>query len=255
MAGIGSDFTRRLLADAGISAGMRVLDVGCGSGDVALMAAALVWPGGSVVGIDFDAGPLGLARDRALERKLANVTFAQGNITGLSPELGLFDAVVGRRVLMYQPDRVEAVRALAQLLRPGGLMAFQEHDTTMVPASLTRIPLHSQVQGWLRQTLEREGADLHMGFNLHGVLTEAGLVVEEVRAEAIVQTPTAPYPVGAIVRAILPRIVKCGVATEAEIDIESLDRRLNEERSRSGATYIGDMMFGAWARKRTDSPA
>ena len=249
MAGIGSDFTRRLLVDAGIAAGMRVLDVGCGSGDVALFCRELVGKAGSVAGIDRDAAPLALARNRASELRLANVVFSQSDIENLSPEAGLFDAVVGRRVLMYQRDSVEAIRRLARVLRPGGLMVFQEHDTTMVPASLLPMPLHQRVQGWMRQTLEREGADLHMGFNLHRVLTEGGLTVDAVRAEAIVQTPGAPYPVATIIRAMLPRIVKHGVASEEEIGIETLDQRLDQERASVNTTYIGDMMFGAWAGK------
>lgn len=249
MAGIGSDFTRRLLIDAGISAGMRVLDVGCGSGDVALLCSELVGETGSVVGIDRDPAPLALARSRANERSAANVAFRQSDIDDLSAETGVFDAVVGRRVLMYQRDSVDAIAKLARVLRPGGLMVFQEHDTTMVPASLLPMPLHHRVQGWMRKTIEREGADLHMGFNLHRVLTQAGLTVDEVRAEAIVQTPGAAYPAGTIIRAMLPRIVKHGVATEEEVDIETLDRRLDEERAAVPATYIGDMMFGAWARK------
>jgi ubiquinone/menaquinone biosynthesis C-methylase UbiE len=249
MAGIGSHFTRRLLADAGISSGMRILDVGCGSGDVALMAAGFVGPGGSVLGIDRETGPLGLAQDRADELQLTNVTFMRGDMARPPSDLGPFDAIVGRRVLMYQPDAIEALRALARVLRPGGMIVLHEHDTTMVPASLAPMPLHHKVQGWMRQTIEREGADIHMGFNLHRVLTQAGLTVEEVRAEAIVQTSTSPYPVGAIIRAMLPRIVKQGVSTEEEIDIETLDQRLEDERMRTDATYIGDMMFGAWARK------
>ena len=44
--------TRMILAEAGIRPGMRVLDLGCGAGDVALLAAGLAGPGGSVVGVD-----------------------------------------------------------------------------------------------------------------------------------------------------------------------------------------------------------
>lgn len=249
MAGTGDDFTHRLLVDAGVGAGMRVLDVGCGSGDVALLAGGLVGGRGAVVGVDREEGPLAAGRSRARERGLPNVAFARGDIEALPADLGVFDAVVGRRVLMYQPDVVRAVRKLAGSLRPGGLAVFQEHDTTMVPASLAPMPLHRRAQGWIQRTIEREGADIHMGLNLHGALTRAGLSVERVRAEAIVQTPEAPYAVGAIVRAILPRIAARGVATADEVGIDTLQRRLDEERAGTDATYVGDMVFGAWARK------
>jgi hypothetical protein len=119
----------------------------------------------------------------------------------------------------------------------------------MVPASLTPLPLHERVHGWMWQTVEREGANIHMGFDLASVLEQAGLVVEHVRAEAIVQTPKTDYSVGTIVRAMLPRIVQHGVASEEEIDVDTLDQRLIEERRRANATYIGDMAFCAWARK------
>ncbi|PDT80237.1 methyltransferase domain-containing protein [Sinorhizobium sp. BJ1] len=249
MANVGSDFTRRLLIDAGIQTRMRVLDIGCGSGDVTFLASELVGRGGYVLGVDREAAPLVAAEKLARERGHVNVEFAQGSFENVPPDLEPFDAVVGRRVLMYQSDTVRAVREIVRYLRPGGIVLFQEHDTTMVPVSLKPMPLHEQVQRWIKQTIEREGADIHMGFNLHNVLTQAGLAVEHVRAEAIVQTPENPHAVGAIIRAMLPRLVEHGVATEDEIEIETLQHRLDEERLSTNTTYIGDMMFGAWARK------
>ena len=85
------------------------------------------------------------------------------------------------------------------------------------------------------------------GFDLYAALTEAGLTVEQVRAEAVVQTPGDRYELGGIIRAVLPRIVRHGIASEAAMDIDTLDRRLDEERTATRATYVGDMMFGAWA--------
>lgn len=249
MADIINAMTERLLADAGISAGMRVLDVGCARGDLTFMVARLVGEQGQVLGLDRDARPLAVARERARDLGLLKITFAEGDLGAVAPEHGLFDAVVGRRVLMYQPDAVSAVRGLARAVRPGGLILFQEHDVTMVPASLTRLPLHEQVHGWMWRTVEREGGNLHMGFDLPSVLERAGLVVEHVRAEAVVQTPKAHRAVGEILRAMLPRIVQHGVAAEQEIDADTIDQRLVEERAKASATFIGDMVFGAWARK------
>ncbi len=246
-----AEMTERLLVDAGIGAGMRVLDIGCGRGDVSLLVARLVGPQGAVLGVDREAGALEMARVRAREAGAGNVTFTQADVGALGPEHGVFDAAVGRRVLMYLPDPVEALRGIVRLLRPGARVVFQEADATMVPASRVPLPLNARANRWMWQTVEREGGNPHMGFDLAPALEKAGLVVEEVRAEAIVQTPKSRHPVGMIIRAMMPRILAHGVATEAEIDVDTLDQRLAEECERSNATYVGDMAFGAWARVPT----
>jgi len=109
--------------------------------------------------------------------------------------------------------------------------------------------LHKRAQLWIQEMIAREGADLHIGFNLHRIFTQAGLTVESVRAECLVQTPDTPYSLGAIVRACLPRIIALGVASAKKVDIETLQERLDQERSASSGVYVGDVMFGSWARK------
>ena len=71
-------YTRRLLEDAGIAAGMRVLDVGSGAGDVSLILADMVGASGTVMGIDINAELLETARARADAAGLRNVTFTVG---------------------------------------------------------------------------------------------------------------------------------------------------------------------------------
>ncbi len=66
--------TCRLLEAAGTKLGMRVLDVGCGAGDVALLARDMVGPQGSVVGIDQDLNILAVARDRARAEGKPDIT-------------------------------------------------------------------------------------------------------------------------------------------------------------------------------------
>jgi SAM-dependent methyltransferase len=253
--------TTRLLADAGLQPGMRVLDVGCGRGDVAALAAQLVGPTGQVIGIDRDRDVLQLAHQRVRDAGVSNVTFAPLDLAeaaqssfadSTDTELftaGSFDAVIGRRVLMYVREPLPVLRALVQLLRPGGLMVFQEHDGTVVPASLVELPLHRRVHGWIWETVKREGADVHMGFHLPPLLEQAGLVVEHVRAEAVIQTREIAHGIEPIVRAMLPRMLQHGVATEAEIALESLAQRLDAERRQASATQLWDLVFGVWARK------
>ena len=117
--------TDRLFREAGIGSGQRVLDVGSGVGDVALLAARLVGPSGAVVGVERDPKALAIAASRAADAGLANVSFIQAEIEGVSAEQ-LFDAVVGRFIVEYLPNAGEVVRSLAGLLRSGGVMAFQD---------------------------------------------------------------------------------------------------------------------------------
>lgn len=244
------DFTTRLLIDAGIGDGMRILDVGCGSGDVSVLLCDLVGLSGEIIGVDHESDAIALARHRTAGHAHPSLTFLKADIQELPDSVGTFDAIVGRRVLMYQKDAVATIRALSNCLRNGGVMIFQEHDTTMAPANVEPFPLHERAQLWIQEMIAREGADLHIGFNLHRIFTQAGLTVESVRAECLIQTPDAPYNLGHIVRACLPRIIALGVASADEIEIETLQERLDEERSASSGVYVGDVMFGSWARKR-----
>jgi len=136
--------TRQYLIEAGIEPGMRVLDVGSGAGDVAFLAAELVGPSGQVVGVDRSPDALALARSRAKEQSLANVTFLEGELSAMA--FGqLFDAAIGRYVLCFQPDPAASLREISRLVRPGGIVLFHEPDRKQIrsyPPSppMTRCP-------------------------------------------------------------------------------------------------------------------
>ena len=117
--------TRWLFQQAGLSAGMRVLDVGCGAGDGTFLAAEFVGPSGRVIGIDSSPRALDTARLRADRAGLGNVAFIEADLQDyVHPEP--FDALVGRAVLMYLPDPAAALRSLLRSVRGGGLVAFRE---------------------------------------------------------------------------------------------------------------------------------
>ncbi|WP_437585974.1 methyltransferase domain-containing protein [Sorangium sp. So ce1000] len=243
-----NDMTERFLRDAGIAPGMRVLDVGCGRGDVSLMVARIVGEEGYVLGIDRDPAPVALARQRAAALDLRRVAFEERDLGAPLPTAERFDAAVGRRVLMYQPDPVAAIRAVAGAVRAGGLILFQENDATMGQGSLAPLELHRRVHQWIWRTVEREGANIHMGFQMPTVFEEAGLTVQLVRAEAVVQTPKIHHHLALIVRAMLPRILRQGVASEEEIDVDTLEARLVAERTQAGTTFVGDLVFSVCGR-------
>src|SRR5713226_3421722 len=127
--------TERLFREAGIGPGQRVLDLGSGVGDVALLAARLAGPSGEVVGIERDAVSIARANARVAEAGLRNVSFTQADVSQI-PDSEPFDATVGRFILMWLPDPVAALRSLSRLVRPGGVFAFLEPSLAPVLARL-----------------------------------------------------------------------------------------------------------------------
>ena len=88
-------FTRQLFREAGLRSGMRVLDAGCGSGDVTLLAGEIVGPSGVVVGVDRAAAAIVRAKERAESQRMSNLQFVEGDPTVMKLNEG-FDAVVDR---------------------------------------------------------------------------------------------------------------------------------------------------------------
>ncbi|WP_368294566.1 class I SAM-dependent methyltransferase [Dehalobacter sp. TBBPA1] len=242
-----NDFTYRLLMDAGIKKGLRVLDVGCGSGEVTFLAAEIVGSTGEVIGFDSNETAIAAARDSAVKNQFANTKFIIAEIDKLPQDLGRFDAIVGRRVLMYQPDAVFSIKSLLPYLKTKGLVVFQESDSMGSFKDVDLMPLHTQVQTWIWNTVAKEGGNIHMGMNLYSVFKQAGLTISQIRAEAVLQTLETGSDLAWVVQKMLPRIIKLGVINQKEIEIDTLEERLNSERQNANTVFVRDMAFGIWA--------
>jgi ubiquinone/menaquinone biosynthesis C-methylase UbiE len=224
--------TRRFFREAGISSGMKVLDIGSGPGDVALTAAELVGPEGAVVGVDVNPEILATARARAQAAGFTNVEFVAGDARTL--ELGNdFDAVTGRLVLMYMADPADALKQLATRLRPGGIVAFQEADFTPYRQMYhPDTPQTNKLIDWAIGLFEQAGAHIDMGFNLYRAFVEAGLPEPYMHCEYPVGGPEswAGYQFAAnSFRSMLPLIEEYEIATAEEVDVETLAERVRQE--------------------------
>jgi len=243
--------TRMIFAAAGIQPGMRVLDLGCGVGDTAFVAADLVGPDGHVVGIDRWPEALARARLRAGQAGLAHVRFVQGDIHDPAPG-GPFDAIVGRLVLMHLPDPVIVLRQQATVLRAGGLVVPVEHDIHTT-RSLPSTPLVSQAVAWLTEAFTTSGIS-SIGPRLWGVLRDAGLHplgMIGVQPHFGPGDPAAVTLAEGVIRVAAPLIERAGVATAEEIDVETFGQRLRVELLMNSAVLAPAMLLSAWA---TTSP-
>jgi ubiquinone/menaquinone biosynthesis C-methylase UbiE len=247
-----ADLTEDVLRRAGVKPGMRVLDVGCGVGDVSMLAAWLVGPSGAVLGIDRSAEAVDTAARRAAAVRQDWARFAAADLDAFTTD-ETFDAVIGRLILFYLPDAAATLRRLSSYVRPGGIVAF--HEMVM---SLTRsVPdgrLFGEMRYWIVETYERAGLDFDMGGRLYATFLSAGLPAPQMigteRVEGGPQSPVYDY-IAETLRSLLPTMERLGVATAAEVEVDTFAERLRRETVGSNACIMLPPLVGAWTRTAT----
>ena len=240
--------TERVFRAAGLGNGMRVLDLGSGAGDVAMLAARLVGREGEVVGVERDPEAVASAKARVAEVGMSNIRFIQGDVQTLDGVADGFDAAVGRFVLMYVPDPAAAVRRAASLVRPGGLVCLHEVDLVYDWAA-PMTPLWAQMRAWFLAVLERTNAATRMGLALYPTFVAAGLPAPELRLECWVGGGgNGTWAWANAMRGVLPLMERFGIATAADLAPETLADRLQAELRAANGIVILPPMIGAWAR-------
>ena len=246
--------TRCLCKRAGITEGMRVLEIGSGAGDVALTLAELVGPTGQVIGVDVNPSILDTARQRATDAGMRNVEFIAGDARRLA-FADKFDAVVGRFVLMYMSDPGKAFSKFITHLKPGGIAAFQEPEYTFYPAFLhPDTPLINQLIKWILDVFEHSGAHLDMGIGLYCAFVDAGLPPPTMHLESPIgaaKTWAGYLYMATIFQSLLPLLEKYGLATAEQVDVDTLAERLREEVLASKRPFFLPLHITAYATLST----
>jgi SAM-dependent methyltransferase len=241
------ELTELLLRRAGLCEGMHVLDIGCGVGDVSLLAAEIVGSSGRVLGIDRAPAAVKSAKARAGDRSNVDVTTADLEVLDIE---GQFDAIIGRMVLAYLPDPAACLHRLRDHLRPGGVVAFQELVLWLAHAC-PEGPLLRRCTGWILDVFARSGLDIETGARLHAMFLAAGLPAPQMlvlgRAEGGWQSPVYDY-IAETLRSLTPAAERLGVATADEIDADTLAARLRAEATRHDACIMPPPLVGAWTR-------
>jgi len=241
--------TERLFREAGIGQGQRVLDLGSGVGDVAMLAARLVGASGEVVGVELDSRSIVRARARVGAAGLTNVSFTELDVSEVRSSKS-FDAAVGRFILQWVPDPLAILRCLSRLVCPGGVLAFQEVSYAPFLALSARLPLWFATASLLHEIMRRSGANMEIGVELHQMFQEAGLPAPSMRIEMLLGSdPDLTRWTYDLLFSLRPQIQQQNVSLEPLGDFDTLLPRLQAEVATSRMVIPFVAMVGAWAHK------
>lgn len=246
-------YTDRFFRAAGLRPGMRVLDLGSGVGDVAFLVGDIVGPGGHVLGLDRDPMALDRARQRAVELGCSSwVSFESTTLEEFSTT-DQFDAVVGRYVLLYQPDPAATLRQIVRFVIPGGIVAFHECDFSTRPFSCPPYELVDQVFALIPEVFRRIGLPPDFGRYLGRTYLDAGLPFPALVAEIPVGGEAGWHGyswIASTVVSLAPRFAELGLSMPPGLAADdTLAAKLEAAVVAQGSQIEGTTQYGAWARK------
>ncbi len=227
----------------GVTAGERVLDVGCGSGVVTRDIARRVGSAGRAVGVDPSPHFLTVARELADAAGLGGrVEFREGNALSLPFPDGAFDVAVAVTVLSHTPGGESAVPEMARVVRPGGRVGVFDLDTDMTSVTHSDRALTRRI---VAAASDATAVDGWLSRRLPLLFARAGLEDVRVRGFFPLETDPRGFYAGLAERAAETAFT-AGAITEGE-------RRgwldaLHAERAR-GPVIAGRLHIFTWGRK------
>ena len=236
--------TRRMIVESGFRPGMRVRDVGCGAGDVAMLTAELGGPETQIVAIDPSASAFDYARSRASARSLNAIAFVTSSLQDYAPS-GDFDMVIGRYVALHQPDPVAFVRQAARHLRPGGLIGFHEIDLRKSYKSWPKSDRFNAIAAFVMDLTSAAIPRPETAGHLAQIFYKAGLPAATLFCESPAGTENSP-----IVRwlALIYAMVHALSGEDSEpIDVEGLISALRHDLGRKHSQILSPDQVCAWA--------
>jgi 2-polyprenyl-3-methyl-5-hydroxy-6-metoxy-1,4-benzoquinol methylase len=235
-----------LLREAGLTPGLRVVEVGCGSGNMTCWLAEQVGPKGRVTGVDVSPDSLEQARKHVQRRGLRNVDFHCSDVNHLALPKASFDLTYCRCVLMHLRQAEIGLRQMADLVRPDGSVVCEELDLSRCffepPCPfVTRMMELNVILG------DHRSVQYRLGSRMNTLFQKAGFHDFKISffTPAVMHGP-AKHLLTRSFREMAGRIVEFGLATKAECD--EIIREASRTDADATTLYGMPLMGQAWAK-------
>jgi SAM-dependent methyltransferase len=166
------DIDAKICHHAGLQDGMKVVDLGCGTGTVTC-AIAESFPNAHIQGIDPSHNLLEKARQLQEKQQLNNLDFIQGDAYSLNLPSASIDFVYGRLLLQHLPEPIKALKEIAKVLKPGGQVCLVDVADGWFALN-PEPPAFTELRERLGTIQASQGGDSQVGYKLGSYLAEAG---------------------------------------------------------------------------------
>lgn len=235
LAGVLASPTLALLGRVGIPHDARILDLGCGGGDVTRLLGRLA-PQGTVIGVDFDADVVAIAAEETGDA-LDNVEYVVGDVTDptahtarMLDERGPFDVVYARFLLSHLADPAAMLRRMAQWC-VGGVVIVEDIDLAGAICSPPHDSFTRSCQLYA-ETVRARGGNPTIGIHLPVMLDAAGLSdVEVAIAQAGGLRGDGKRVQLLTLETIAPTAIRLGLTTASEVERLTEALRIHLDRT------------------------
>lgn len=235
---------------ASIREGATVLDLGCGPLGALAALAGVVGERGTVIGIDANASALEKARSLLPASAFPHVRFVQGDVNQVSREQLQVERVglaYCRLMLFHQADPARALRRMATLLEPGGVVIAHEPSDlpAHAPASEPHVPAMTRVWELVVAAARARGAQTDFGRQGRAYMESAGFKVGSHRAYVVHYPPEIGYEIPRVaLNSLRPVLAQHALASEEEI--ARLDRELDAAKARTDVQWVSSPLMFEW---------
>lgn len=240
-------YTEFLFQRIGLTPGMVVADIGCGTGNVSNWLAQEVGPSGSVFGVDASPGQLEQAQRNAEIQGLANIKFVEGSAYDTGLPDNAFDLVYCRFLLMHLTQPTDALREMLRLVKPGGILVCEEADISCTfcdPPS----PAYNRCVELFLAISDMRHQHFRLGANLYRFFQNIGLAAPEVSMfQPVVLNKENKCLVDLSLFEAADALIQAGLTTQEEIDqtLRQIRALADDETTIFGIFRVTQ----TWARK------